>query len=96
MMKLAILLAGVSGKPINDLGINHKKVLIEDSATWMADPIIQSKTLTEVKMPGIHHSAAYSFMNGDMGSTATSSLDLYDALMAGVRYFDSRPAHHKG
>jgi hypothetical protein len=43
-------------------------------------------------MPGIHHSAAYSFMNGDTGRFVTSEKDIYTALSKGVRYFDSRPA----
>ena len=78
------------------MGINSQRILAEDTSTWMDNDIIQEKPLTNVKIPGIHHSAAYSFMNGDTGATVTSDLDLYEALMSGVRYFDSRPALHKG
>lgn len=45
-------------------------------------------------MPGIHHPASYSFMNGDTGAFVTSNMDVYTALMKGVRYFDSRPAYY--
>jgi hypothetical protein len=47
-------------------------------------------------MPGIHHSASYSFFNGDTGRFVTSNMDIHTALMKGVRYMDSRPATHKG
>jgi hypothetical protein len=77
-----------------DMGIKSDRILVKDTATWMSDSIIQEKPLTEIKMPGIHHSAAYSFMNGDTGSDVTSNLDIYEALNAGVRYFDSRPARY--
>lgn len=47
-------------------------------------------------MPGIHHSASYSFWNGDTGRFVTSDMDIHTALMKGVRYFDSRPAPYDG
>lgn len=79
-----------------DLGINSRRMLVEDTATWMSNEMIEEKPLTEIKIPGIHHSAAYSFMNGDTGTSVTSDLNLYEALMAGIRYFDSRPAVYNG
>ena len=95
MKKVLHLLSFVGAKDSSIFNVNQKLV-VNDTATWMSDEQIQGLPITNISIPGIHHSASYSFFNGDTGRFVTSKMDVHTALMKGVRYFDSRPAPHKG
>lgn len=56
---------------------------------------IQSQPIKNIAMAGVHHPASYSFITGNTGKYITTKHNIYQQLMMGIRYFDSRPSDYK-
>ena len=95
-MKKVLHLLNLAAASDSQIFNQKKELVVNDTATWMADKQIQELPVTNISMPGIHHSASYSFWNGDTGRFVTSDMDIHTALEKGVRYFDSRPTPYGG
>ncbi len=73
--------------------MNQNKLDPEIWMQQMADKI-HTEPIKNIAMAGIHHPASYSFMCGDLAKYLTAEHNIYQQLMNGVRYFDSRPKVH--
>lgn len=69
--------------------------IIADRASWMQDnlALLGDKSLKQLMLPASHDAGMYlsGFLDKDFGKTQT--LDLYDQLSNGIRYFDLRPLY---